>query len=285
MKSITLIWQMNGLEYVRFEFEWTTKVVFASFDQKHIIQDQYQTVEDGAVIIYSCNERKAPPELIHYLKRYEEANKSFYLLHLSNENLNHDAWYYSKAKHVFRNYVDPVLLKLEKNVISYLPLGFQTGYKNYSDMINLKPRKHPFAFIGQVKSDRKSLVKVIESVPNSFLHLTQKWNCPTALKPHEVCDIYANTNFVPCPKGWSNPDSFRICEALEWGAIPILKRYDAYSYLWLGEKHPIPMVDDWKDIPKLLSIQDIGKLRMVCWHWYTQMKSKLALDVIAKIED
>lgn len=281
MKQITLIWQISHLEYIRFEFEWITKVIFAAFEQEHIMNDQYQTVRDGAVIIYPCNERKAFPEFIRYIKKYEKEDKSFYLYHISNENLDHDAWYYPKARHVFRTYVDPLLFKM--NNVTFVPLGFQSGLQNYSDMINLNKRKYPFTFIGQVKSDRQLLIKCISSVPDSFIHTTKKWNCPTALKYYETCNIYANTDFVPCPKGWIHADSFRICEALEWGAIPVLKKYDSYSYKWMGENHPIPIVNDWKEMLDLMNT-DIKKLRMDCWHWYSQKKMSLSLEILLKIE-
>jgi hypothetical protein len=210
--------------------------------------------------------------------KYEKENKIFYLYHLSNENLNHDFWYYAKAKHVFRTYADHRIC--DKKNITIVPLGFQTGFKNYSNNINLKCRKYSFAFIGQVKSDRKLLLKNLESVPNTFIHITKQWNCPTALNTYETCNIYSNTYLIPCPKGWIHADTFRICEALECGAIPILKKYDSYSYEWLGENHPIPMLDDWDDIQKLSL--NIPKLQKDCYEWYSQKKIKTFFGSIIK---
>lgn len=278
MKTVTLIWQINNPEYIRFEYEWIVHIMFASFKQYHIKDDRYQTVKNNAVIIYSSNS-KISEDFLKYLTQYKIQNKQFYLYHLSNEVHTNNYEYYHLAKHVFRTYYNPLINCKRLTVV---PLGFQSGYNNYADVINFKERKYTFTFIGQIKSDRQLLVDTLQKIPNTFVYLTKKWNCPTSLKPHEICDIYANTIFVPCPKGWIHSDSFRIFEAIEWGSIPILKRYESDSYRYLGN-HPFPIVDEWTDI-SLLMTKDISKLRMMCWLWYLNKKLDLAIDIYSKIE-
>ena len=63
---------------------------------------------------------------------------------------------------------------------------------------------------------------------------------------------------APCPAGPATVDTFRVYEALECGAIPIL---DAVSLrestrnvwpLLLGD-HPLPVIDDWSTLPNVMT--------------------------------
>ena len=66
--------------------------------------------------------------------------------------------------------------------------------------------------------------------------------------------VYKETTFAPCPFGFVNPDSFRIMEVLEFGCIPIVKKFnnvDYYKYVF-GD-HPFIVVKDWKEAPGIMS--------------------------------
>jgi len=57
-------------------------------------------------------------------------------------------------------------------------------------------------------------------------------------QPYEMRQIIANSMFAPVPLG-RGPDSFRLYEALELGAIPIITDTDHFN-IPLGN-HPLPM--------------------------------------------
>jgi hypothetical protein len=268
---MNLIWQ-TPLKAYMFEHEWLKKIIFSKITVEKEFFDfgTLQTVCDNAIIIYTRTHTNISPQFNNYLSKFK--GKRFFLYHLSNENLKHNAHYYNEAIHVFRTYEDQEISNQYKNVTT-MPLGFQSGYFNLKQIINTEDRQYDAAFIGQVKSDRQEVVNVLQNIPNIFLHLTKQWNCPTALSIEEVSQIYKNCKYVPCPKGWIHPDSFRICEALEWGAIPILKNYPNQPLGWLFEDHPLPIVQDWKEIPFIINNTDFKKLQAKCIEWYQQLKS------------
>jgi len=79
------------------------------------------------------------------------------------------------------------------------------------------------------------------------------------LPREEYYRLMARAKVIPCPSGSVAPDSFRLYEALEAGAVPLADNHYAWeesahsywSYLF-GEVPPFPTVDEWRAFPKLL---------------------------------
>lgn len=266
-----IIWQTIQGDQTEFEFEWITKDLLAHVQPQewHFDCGTYTTIRDNALIIYSSNARTASAEFLSYLDKYTSKGYTFFLLHLSDENLSHDCSYYHLAKHVFRNYWN-AHMAYPSNV-TVIPLGYKSGFRN-PNRILFGDRSIPTCFIGQVKRGREELVKALYKIPNAFIHTTTRWNCSTALSPSEVARIYLITKFVPCPRGWIHADSFRICEALEWGAVPVLKEGDCIGW----EHCPFPVVKEWDELIDLSYQLDFAAVQSTCYQWYVQYKQKLA---------
>lgn len=273
---MNFIWQTFNGDQTDFEYEYITEMLFKNhIKDKFFDNGSFSTILDNSIIIYSNNQNQISQDFENYLNEFINKGFKFYLLHLSNENLSHDHSYYRKAEKVFRNYYNP---NIESENVSYIPLGFKSGFynKNFNSE-SFDKKELDFSFIGQIKSDRKEMYDNL-LVENSFVHLTQGWNCPTSLSPPEIIDLYKKTRFTPCPMGWSHPDSFRIMESLEWGSIPILKRYDNSDYhvkVW-GET-PIPIIDEWNEINKFskMSEDHYNKMYQNVFDWYSEYRKKI----------
>ena len=113
-------------------------------------------------------------------------------------------------------------------------------------------------FSGQVTHNRrKSCVRQLQSTPNGELHKT-----PGFLQGMEVEDYLrkmASCKIAPCPGGVITPDSFRVWEALEAGAIPLADvwggrgRVENYWAGMLGEVPAFPLVEDWAGLPGIMT--------------------------------
>ena len=277
MEKINLIWQTSEGDQTQFEFEYTTKLLFNQFEQNKIFDyGSLSTVMDNSVIIYSNNTNSVSNEFINYLDKFLEKGYKFYLLHFSNEDLNHNCEYYSKANHVFRNYYDSNI-KLDN--VTFIPLGVKSGFLSEEDNFQIQnSKKYNLSFIGQPKSDREELLHVMERIESCFIHKTNSWNCSTSLSQKECIEIYKSTKFVPCPKGWVHPDSFRLMECLESGSIPILKNYDNLYYfknIW-GET-PIPVVDSWEEVSNITNMtnEEYEQLYDKVGSWYSKFRIQL----------
>jgi len=274
-KPLNLIWQTFNGDQTTFEFEYTTEVLFKNIEHNKIFDDgQLSTVLDNSVIIYSNNSNNISDDFNNYLNKFVELGYTFYLLHFSNENLSHNCDYYSKAKHVFRNYYDS---NINHENVTFIPLGVKTGFVNKNENY-LETKEYEFAFIGQPKSDRQELLSVMENMENTFIHKTNSWNCSTSLTQDECISIYNKTKFVPCPMGWVHPDSFRLMESLESGSIPILKNYNNLEYFTkVWGNSPLPVVNSWDEITNYYKMneEDYVKLHTNVFNWYKEFKIQI----------
>jgi hypothetical protein len=116
--------------------------------------------------------------------------------------------------------------------VTTLPLGFGKGQwddiERTATSMNFNERKHTWAFVGQMKSDRAEMLGHFSRVDGSY---------PSHSAPrNELMKVYGDAWFVPAARGWSVLDVFRIYEALYAGAIPVVVGSDdeinqTFSYL------------------------------------------------------
>ena len=258
------------------DFYFIVNDLLSEFDVNLILDPNPSVFLENMLIVYSCDSIYINENLKKYLQVYIDNKIKFNLYHISNENLNHDCYYYDYANIVFRSYYDP---KINKKNVYFLPLGYKAKF----GLIDEKPlkyseREYDTNFIGQLKSDRFSLLGVINGVDNKFIHVISGWNSTDSLSTGKMCEIYNKTLLIPCPMGNVNPDSFRICESLESGSIPVIKKYENYDYFdkIYGES-PIPKVNDWGELPDLLDEikKNPDEKITEIYEWYISFKIKL----------
>lgn len=101
-------------------------------------------------------------------------------------------------------------------------------------------------------------------------------------KPHENYWNYmielANTVFVLCPSGL-NPETFRLYESIEMGAIPIIMRpaVKEQNFLLYGmwRSYPGPIVESWNELEDLMATikpEDVEPMRLNVAAWYAAFK-------------
>jgi hypothetical protein len=268
-----------------FEYEFFVKDLLSDYDvDVHFIYDKLDLFIEDAIIIYSSDEYELNPKLKEYFNTYKEKNISFNLYHISNEQLNHNCSYYDWAKNVFRNYYDASINK--ENVIT-LPLGYKGGFFNKNqDYLLFEDKEYDFCFVGQLKNDRFELVDVIRTFEKNFVHLTHQWDCPTSINSKDLFKIYSKTFLIPCPMGNVNQDTFRICEVLESGSIPVIRQYSNNEYFKnIFGDHPIPVVKSWSELNELSQIiknnpnQKIKEIN----EWYVNFKNNLKIKIDEKL--
>lgn len=186
-------------------------------------------INNNLIVIYSGGD-------IEHQKKVKDITNSYnlyLLIHLSDETLQHDLIFYSKAKKIIRNFYNP---RLQTNNIMTVPVG----YKNQHERDKFKPkainsRKYKWSFVGTMKNDRDRMVKKLKKLEPNFVHITEHFFSKDHLGPVEFKKIIQDSIFVPCPRGYSNFESFRILESLENYSIPIFKRelfFDHLKYLY-----------------------------------------------------
>ena len=165
----------------------------------------------------------APPNPIilvqgPYLQATREAlatwTRPFRILHLSDERLQDPVDFYAHpfCKGVLRNYAKPGTHALT------IPLGYHWRPAG-SSVPKLPFRTKIWSFVGTEWGERGGLRQLPSA--RSVLRLFPTWQDPANLGKAEYLELLLDSIFVPCPAG-QNAETFRIYEALECGAVPLI---------------------------------------------------------------
>jgi hypothetical protein len=260
---ITLIWQCDY--NTAWECDWL-EYLFKDIPH-NTIKDPAQTQYiDRSLIIYNTSVNND-----QYCNNLHAKGFKFGLIHLSDEWGRDSTDKYQLADVVMRNYYKD----LGSNVINF-PLGCMKTFPY--DMIpkTVNQKQYVWSFSGHVdKTTRPMMVEYMSLIPNGKSYFKKCGEYQGyALTPIQLAYMYNDSIFVPCPWGNESIDSFRVCEALQAGSLPIVETSDYWSKLY-GADHPLIQVDDWKHAPELIStlMQDLPTLeqkRLSTYNWWVK---------------
>jgi hypothetical protein len=174
------------------------------------------------------------------------------LFHISDE------WYLDRLEpyrcfaHVIRSYYHPVL---NRQGVTQIPLGPSRFLNADQEIKPAADRRFIWSFAGNLSSTRRTLVQTLTGVVPNHVHITgSRGQSNTWLGPEEYLKLLGDSVFVPCPMGNVNLDSFRLYEALDCGAIPIVERRPWLDYFTdLFGPHPLPSVNNWTQARSLVN--------------------------------
>lgn len=130
---------------------------------------------------------------------------------LSDEFYQDNRWDYN----MLGNYCQLFLRHYHQQYYNYtpntlhIPLGYTNGCKAFSS-----EKKYDWSFIGEIKKDREEMLDVFSQLSNHFVG--------NQIEKEKMCEIYSQSTFVPCGRGNSSLDCFRLYEASINGAIPVV---------------------------------------------------------------
>jgi hypothetical protein len=154
------------------------------------------------------------------------------------------------------------------------------------------PKERPekdlgYYFAGQVTHTRRfQCVSELRNLPGGELLETAGFT--QGLAPEEYVAKMARARVVPCPSGPETPDTFRVFEALESGAIPIVDALSpssdktGYWQMLFGMDPPFPIIEDWSTLPGLIEYYNdvyTAKSNEV-FAWWQQYKRDLKWALI-----
>eukprot|EP01040_Poterioochromonas_malhamensis_P005359 gene5359-5746_t len=105
----------------------------------------------------------------------------------------------------------------------------------------------------------------------------------------EYMTLIVQAAFVLCPAG-NNPETFRLREALEVGAIPIIIRSDDNNQDFLQDElwrdYPGPVFNSWYDVNpflKTITARDIDTLQTTVMTWFQNFQKKILSTLSEKL--
>lgn len=214
---IHLVWRVDP--ETLFETQWIRELLaIGKVNYTDIIDLEGTQLLPKSVVVFN----HSIPNYEAYFQRYEEAKLAYGAIHLSDETLEDTFEFYghSMCKFVFRNYHHPVVATKYNHVVMF-GLGYKTGFKKPS---KLNGRYYNWSFAGNVHTQQRiaCLFPFRNMIPH-YVHTTNEgFNSQSGLSIEQYRELMDDSKFVICPIGQGNIDSFRVYEALEAGAIPIV---------------------------------------------------------------
>lgn len=210
--------------------------------------DNYKNINRQIdILVYFCRDQKNYPwghipsygEILNCVKIIKpkiiiQLSDEF---HYENLQIHNELAEYCKL--FLRQYHHPNYEYNENTVI--IPLGYTNSCKKFN-----YDKEYECSFFGQIKSDRRELI-------DSFLLNFSNFIIGTKVSKEYMCEVYAKSFFVPCGRGNSSLNCFRIYEASMNKALPVIvgnqeEIYDTFRY----EKNP-PWIfsDTWNNATKI----------------------------------
>lgn len=227
------------------EFEWL-KTLFGKDISINVDTVDGPCMDEPIVLV----QRPYTEEISQALVNWAAVGAKFYVLHLSDEYGKDPVDFYElpACLGVVRNYVRPDVMESEKVVV--IPLGYHWSVVN-GNPIQHTPRP-PFreltwSFVGTRWAGRETKLAPLTQIPSEKKCVfMDDWNSPNMLGREESLAVLLNSWMVPCPGG-QNPETFRVYEALEAGAVPILvKESGTEAYLqYLNRWLPLLVAENW----------------------------------------
>lgn len=235
-------------------------------------------------IVRTDMKRDRPPARKHVLvydRQHEEGLFGFLrerldviIVHLGDE-WGRCSMPYWGCPAVFRSYH---ISGLAPNV-RVIPLGLGRGF-SASGARPASRRRHFWSFVGQLESKpaREALVASLKKYPGGLLYLTHRWNDPDALAPRDYAAILEDSVFVAAAGGWAAaPETFRLFEALEAGAIPVVPDRDmAYYQAAYGK---VPFVTASTDLRRV----DRDAVQAACRAWWARQEAAHAKAFVSAV--
>lgn len=228
----------------------------------------------------------------------ERGNKNVGFFQVGDEKGDAECKSYAMADYVIRNYHFPHQLAHKPGRSIWVPNGWARGIGpvRASDHLAFDQRTLPAFFSGFVGQDqdqideRQKLLQVVNS------HNVQALMATTAgfgqgLGPAAYAAHMGNARFALIPRGRS-PETIRLYDALELGAIPITLEADWMSATdGLGVFGPPPFVylKTWDELPAYLAqfeanvpvsqVEAAEQQRTACVQWWQRIQDHYANEV------
>ena len=276
---IKLLWNTSRYQNSSFELTWgkyheeNSKdwVYFLLRDVKYTFINSEEEInkEDTAIIVDSGIHFKE-----NFYKKINALAKKFFLFHINDEHLDKRSGpIYEYCDYVWRTCCSPKYFLSKK--VKCIPPGYKSGFEKEFD-IN-KKRQFKWCFFGtQHKSSRHDMNFQLEKIKPNFVNRIDKFaDKKKSMNVNDMEKIYSNTSFSPCPAGFFHPESYRIYEALQCGAIPIVE--SVYNYFdSTYPNNPMIKIKKWEEAREIIDNWNFEKIlhkRQECSSWWNKYLS------------
>jgi hypothetical protein len=238
------------------------------------------------------------PNLARYLSEARTRGfRNVGLLHMGDELGDHDRGFYANADYVLRNYwfkeamVPPSADSLG---VLWIPNGYSNGVGPITPdtLLPASERKVMGFFSGTLASaklsdERRRMAQIVQDAKLPF-QVGGTAGFGKGLPPLIYAAYLCMTRFGLVPGGVS-PETIRLYEVLEAGAIPVMRRSPFVAAPDALDNPPFVLLDDWAELPAAYApyadalapaiIEEVEARRRAAYDWWTRFKAALQARV------
>lgn len=244
-----------SLEYGIWEEDFLLKQIFP---KSKII---YNIKETSEVLIF-CSRTHSYNEILSIVER----TRPKIIVCLSDEFIGEDLSCFNKLGNYcelfLRQYHHPNYAYTSNTI--HIPLGYTSGGKVFYEKKELN-----WSFFGDIKTDRQQMIDAFRSIPKHFVG--------NSIPKDLMCKTYSKSIFVPCGRGNSSLDCFRLYEASMNGAIPVVvgSKEEIECTFKYEENPPWVFAETWEDASekcKYLLENEIDNKKVLNW-WKNRVQT------------
>lgn len=236
-----------SLEYGLWETDFLTHTLFPNSEVC------YDLNENTDVLVF-CSRTHSYNEILSIVKN----TKPKIIICLSDEFYGEDLSDFNRLG----NHCDLFLRQYHHQNYTYtsntihIPLGYTNGCKVFQEKKELN-----WSFLGEIKTDRQEMIDQFRSIPNHFVG--------KSISKELMCKIYSKSIFVPCGRGNSSLDCFRLYEASMNGAIPVVvgSKEEIESTFKYEENPPWIFAENWTEAVEKCKylLKEIDSKNVLSW--------------------
>lgn len=235
-----------------------------------------------------------------YLRRLRlDGRHNIGVFHFGDEAGTDDTAFYADADYVFRHYHFPARLEAPAGrcrEVIWVPNGWATGVGPAPEgqALPYEARQHSVFFAGfaggpeRVLAEREAMLEGLRArqIPATVI---LSGGFAQGLGPASYAAYMADTRHALVPAG-NSPETIRLYDALELGAVPIIVDrpwLTALDGLGAIGRPPIPTMASWDDLPTTLARVDALVAEGLCESlaaWWSVMKAHVAKSCATAIE-
>jgi len=168
----------------------------------------------------------------------------------------------------------------------YLPGGWAPGSAHVD-----VPRDLDWFFAGQITHEhRRQCIKALEEISGGGFYVCTK-GYTQGISSAEYIRSLSRAKFIPCPSGPVSPDSTRVWEALECGAVPIVDASSPQGRngFWdlQAPSAPFRVIQGWQLLPTILEelLRNYDDLQQKTALWWKEYKAAYLLWLEKDIQE
>lgn len=312
-ETLSVIWQpRDDVRKWPREFDWICTLL-PEQPTRHIRDGAYEVVRGPAIVIVDGYDLNSG-QLRTYFRQFRASDRPFLVVHVGDEHATAPLDFYDEAPVVYRNYwrVDAA----QEANCRFLPLGPNGS----SDLLQQHAQTHRtwrWSFAGQSRPARWPLIRAAQTRNDGRLVVNRAFN--SGLDKEAYARLLGQSDVVLCPRGWSSVECYRVYEALEAGALPLVEddggmglmdehlhwgaagrmlragprywidvarraRRPSYWQRVFGLEMPLPRIYRWENLDDALARIRPGQRERAVhwWHRYKQRLRRQIADDIAK---